>query len=101
VQPEPDELIGKKMTPAESAAAARRAYDVLAALPEISVVSAEEPLRALADELGLKAGQLFGILRVAVTGQRVSPPLFESMQIVGKQKTLERIQRAIAMLEAL
>jgi glutamyl-tRNA synthetase len=49
----------------------------------------------------LQAGQLFGILRVAVTGQKVSPPLFESMQIIGKQKVLERVQKAILMLEAI
>jgi glutamyl-tRNA synthetase len=101
VQPEPGELVGKKMSAAESAAAARRSYEVLAALPEISVETAEAPMRALAEELGLKAGQLFGILRVAVTGQRVSPPLFESMEIIGKEKVLERIQQAIQILENL
>jgi glutamyl-tRNA synthetase len=98
VQPIPEELVAKKLTPAESAAAARRAYDLLSGLSEINVESAEEPLRALADELGLKPGQLFGILRVAVTGQRVSPPLFESMEIVGVEKTLERIRNAIQIL---
>ena len=45
-------------------------------------------MRLLAEELGLSAGQLFGILRVAVTGQKVSPPLFESMAIIGKEKVL-------------
>jgi glutamyl-tRNA synthetase len=49
----------------------------------------------------LQAGQLFGILRVAVTGQTVSPPLFESMAIIGKQKVLERIQNAIIRLSVL
>ena len=58
-------------------------------------------LRSLADELGLKAGQLFGILRVAVTGQKVSPPLFESMAIIGKEKVLERIQNAIEILDGM
>jgi glutamyl-tRNA synthetase len=101
VQPVPGELIGKKMTAAESAAAARQAHDVLAALPQIDVETAEAPMRALAEDLGLKAGQLFGILRVAVTGQSVSPPLFESMEIIGREKVLERIQRAIAILETL
>jgi glutamyl-tRNA synthetase len=101
IQPDPEELVGKKMTPAESAAAARRAYDVLAPLGKINVESAEEPLRTLADELGLKAGQLFGILRVAVTGQKVSPPLFESMAIIGKEKVLERIRKAIEILDAM
>jgi glutamyl-tRNA synthetase len=49
----------------------------------------------------LKAGQLFGILRVAVTGQKVSPPLFESMAIIGKEKVLDRIHKAVEILEAM
>jgi len=101
VQPEPEELIGKKMTTSESATAARSAYLILAGLPEINHENAEMPLRSLADELGLKAGQLFGILRVAVTGQKVSPPLFESMVIIGKKKVLERIQNAIEILDGM
>jgi glutamyl-tRNA synthetase len=99
VRPVPEELIGKKLTAEESAQAARRAYEVLATLPEITPETAEMPLRALADEMGLKAGQLFGILRVAVTGQKVSPPLFESMAIVGKKKVLQRIEDAIQALD--
>ena len=93
-----EELIGKKMTSAESATAAKRSFDLLQGLDEINVEAAEEPMRALADELGLKPGQLFGILRVAVTGQRVSPPLFESMEILGKDRALRRIRRVIALL---
>ena len=99
VEPNPAELVGDKMTSAESANAARKAYDILAALPELSAVAGEEPLRQLAEELGLKAGQFFGILRVAVTGQKVSPPLFESMAIIGREKVLQRIRRAIHTLE--
>jgi glutamyl-tRNA synthetase len=58
-------------------------------------------MRALVETLGLSPGQVFGILRVAVTGQIVSPPLFESMEIVGKEKVLERVQQAIRLLEKL
>jgi glutamyl-tRNA synthetase len=101
VAPVPEELIGKKMTPEESASAAKRAYKVLQSLPEFNVESAEEPMRALAGDLGLKPGQLFGILRVSVTGQKVSPPLFESMEIVGREKVLARILKAIELLEKL
>jgi glutamyl-tRNA synthetase len=101
VHPEPEALVGKKMTPAESAEAAQRAYQVLEKLPEINHETAEEPMRALADELGLKAGQLFGILRVAVTGRNVSPPLFETMAIFGKETTLERVQQAQEILGAM
>jgi glutamyl-tRNA synthetase len=99
VTPLATDLIGAKLTPAESATAAQKAYDLLASLPEITLESAEPPMRALAEQLGLSAGQLFGILRVAVTGQKVSPPLFESMAIIGKEKVLERLKAAIRLLE--
>ena len=101
VSPDPKDLEGDKMSPVESAVAARRAYQVLEALPEIGLQTAETPMRLLAEELGLKPGQLFGILRVAITGQKVSPPLFESMEVIGREKVLERLQRAIKMLERL
>ena len=101
IQPKGDELVGKDMTPAESAEAMRKAYQLLETMPAINTEVAEEPMRLLAEGMGLKAGQLFGILRVAVTGQKVSPPLFESMAIIGKTKVLERIQNAITILEAM
>jgi glutamyl-tRNA synthetase len=101
VHPVPDELVGKDMSPAESAAAIQQAYDLLASLPELTKANAEEPMRQLAERLGLSAGQFFGILRVAVTGQKVSPPLFESMEIIGRAKVLERLLGAKAQLVAL
>jgi len=72
---------------------------ILEELSEITPETAEPPLRALVEELGLSAGQVFGLLRVAITGQTVSPPLFESMAIVGKIKVLERVRNAILLLE--
>jgi glutamyl-tRNA synthetase len=57
-------------------------------------------MRALAETLGLKAGQLFGMLRAAVTGQTVSPPLFECMEVVGRETALARLAQAEAMLSA-
>jgi glutamyl-tRNA synthetase len=101
INPNAEELIGKNMSAAESASALRRASEILASLPEINAQTAETPLRTLAEELGLQAGQLFGILRMAVTGQSVSPPLLESMAIIGKEKVMERIQGAITLLEEL
>ncbi|MGE5222903.1 MAG: glutamate--tRNA ligase [Omnitrophica WOR_2 bacterium] len=99
VDPEPKDLVGRKMTPAESAEAARQAYQVLASLPDLTPETSEPPMRVLVEKLGLSAGQLFGILRVAVTGRTVSPPLFESMEIIGKEKVLERLENAILILE--
>ena len=103
VEPVPEELIAKKLDAAQSLEVAHRAREVLAAVPEDAFTpeNTEPPMRALVEELGLKAGQVFGIVRVAVTGQRVSPPLFETLAIVGKAKTIERMDKAIKMLEAL
>jgi len=61
----------------------------------------EASLRALAEQLGLKAGQLFGILRVAVTGQTVAPPLFGTLAALGREKTLRRLDEAEARLAQL
>jgi glutamyl-tRNA synthetase len=99
IQPAPEELVAKGLTAAQSADIARQAYDILAGLPEITHATAEEPMRALVEKLDLKPNQVFGILRVAVSGQQVSPPLFESMEVVGREKVLERVQKAIEILE--
>lgn len=101
VHPDPMDLVGKNMSPEESANAAKEAYWVLTDLKTINQITAEIPLRELAEKLGIKAGQLFGIIRVAVTGQKVSPPLFESMELIGRDKVLTRIQNAITQLEGL
>jgi glutamyl-tRNA synthetase len=98
VSPNPVELIAKGLTAAQSADVAGKSFEVLSGLPEISPETAEPPMRALVEELGLSAGQVFGILRVAVTGQKISPPLFESMAIIGREKVLIRIQKAIQLL---
>lgn len=99
VSPAPQDLIAKGLTTEQSAEAARRSLEVLSQLTEISPQTAEEPMRELVTELGFSAGQVFGILRVAVTGRKVSPPLFESMQIIGREKVLERLGQAIRLLE--
>jgi glutamyl-tRNA synthetase len=92
-------LVAKGLTAAQSAQVARKSSAILAALPDLTLAAAEPPMRRLVEELGLSPNQVFGILRVAVTGQTVSPPLFESMEIVGKVKVLERLQAAIRTLE--
>jgi glutamyl-tRNA synthetase len=101
VSPNPEDLIAKGLDAKQSAEVARRVYEILAAQPDISHERCEPPLRAYVDESGLNANQVFGILRVAVTGQKVSPPLFESMEIIGREVCLRRIQNAIEMLDKL
>ncbi len=50
-------------------------------------------------DLGLKTGQLFAILRVAITGRTVAPPLFETLEVLGRDRALERMDRALERLE--
>ncbi|HPH97962.1 MAG TPA: glutamate--tRNA ligase [Anaerolineaceae bacterium] len=101
VTPEAAELAAKNMTAAQSAKVARDAHAILSALPEITPALAEPPMRSYVEQSGFSAGQVFGILRIAVTGQKVSPPLFESMEIIGREKVLARILRAAETLEGL
>ncbi|HSJ57256.1 MAG TPA: glutamate--tRNA ligase [Anaerolineae bacterium] len=95
---DPALLVGKKMTAAESLAALRRVRELLAGLRDFRAEAMEAPMRALADELGVKPGSLFGIVRGAVTAQQVSPPLFETIEILGRERTLARIDAALQVL---
>lgn len=99
VQPTPADLVAKGLDAKRSAEVARSSNDILASLPDISHQNAEPPMREYVEKSGLSPAQVFGIIRVAVTGQKVSPPLFESMEIIGREKVLQRLQKAITILE--
>jgi glutamyl-tRNA synthetase len=72
-------------------------YDALSALPGWTTEAIEECLRrALVEGLGLKPRLAFGPVRVAVTGSRVSPPLFESLELLGRERSLARLREARA-----
>ncbi|TEU16267.1 MAG: glutamate--tRNA ligase [Anaerolineales bacterium] len=95
-----EKLVGKKMTPEESLMALRRVQSLLAELEPFEPEAMEPPMRALAEELGLKAGQLFGVVRWAVTGQKVAPPLFGSLAVLGREQVLTRLEAAETVLAA-
>jgi len=93
-------LLGKKY--AGDPAGARDALEQLIAAAEGIAEWSHEPLEAavrpLAEGLGVKAGDLFGLVRVAVTGKTATPPLFETMEVLGREKTLARLRTAVARL---
>ncbi|HKY55318.1 MAG TPA: glutamate--tRNA ligase [Anaerolineales bacterium] len=99
VQPVAEDLIAKGLDAKQSAEIAKKAYEILSSLPEVSHEIAEPPLRAYVESSGFSANQVFGILRVAVTGQKVSPPLFESMEVIGRETVLRRLKKSIELLE--
>ncbi|MDQ4079040.1 MAG: glutamate--tRNA ligase [Chloroflexota bacterium] len=96
--PDLEELPGKKMDVADTVAALQGAYDALANV-EWTMEAIEEALRAKAEALGLKAGQLFQPLRVAITGRKFSPGIFETIYHIGQGRVLERIERAVGLLK--
>lgn len=99
VTPDVLDLIPDKMDKHQALDVARRSLDIISNLSSINHADAEPAMRVLVEETGYKPGQVFGILRVAVMGQKVSPPLFESMEIIGRDKVLQRLKNAIALLE--
>jgi len=96
---DPALLIGKKMDAASSLNALRQAREVVAEIEPFTSESLEQPLRDLARDLGVKVGSLFGVIRGAVTGQKVSPPLFETMEIMGRQRICKQMDEGIVVLE--
>lgn len=92
--PDLSALVPKKMDAAGTRTALEAVSRTLAPLAPWSHGQLEEALRALCEELGLKPGQLFGAIRVAVTGRTVAPPLFETLAALGKQRSLQRVAAA-------
>ncbi len=88
-----------KVLKPEALPALEAAHNALSAVTAWDLESIESALRdSLIDGLGLKPRLAFGPVRVAVTGRRVSPPLFESLELLGRESSLSRLQRSIESL---
>ena len=96
-----ERVVNDKFSAAQAAEAASGILELFQGLDEITQESAEAPLRELADQLGVKAGQVFGLLREALTGQKVSPPIFDITAILGRELVVERLEKAREALEML
>jgi glutamyl-tRNA synthetase len=94
----PELLIAKKMDNESTLTALETSRQRLEAASGFDEDALEAVLRPLAEELGLKAGQLFGVIRVAVTGRTAAPPLFQTMAVLGREKCLGRLAEAAARL---
>ena len=94
------ELVPKKADAAGAARALGRAREVVAELDEadFSADVLESRCREAADALGWKAGDFFRHIRLAVTGRPVSPPLFGSLELLGRDVTLARLDAALEKL---
>ncbi len=99
---DPVTLVPKRWDAATTIDGLRAAREAIAAIGDVSYEAdeLEPPLRALAEARGWKAGDLFMAIRVAVTGRTATPPLFDTLVALGKERTLERLDRAMATLAA-
>jgi glutamyl-tRNA synthetase len=91
----PDADDAAKVLTEDGIAVVKAARAALEPLAEWTTPSVESALReALVDQMGLKPRHAFGPVRVAVTGRRISPPLFESMELLGRERSLRRLSAA-------
>lgn len=93
-----DFLVKKNGTEEETAAALSTVFELVQDFGVDDLSGLETNLRNMADALGWKAGQLFMPIRVAITGSKASPPLFETMQVLGRARVLTRLRDAIRRL---
>ncbi len=96
---DPSELIPQKADAALAAQALRKSKEVLSALPAFDHATIEAGLRQAAAELKLKAGQMFLPVRVAACGRKNAPPLFETLEALGRETVLTRLDFAIGLIE--
>jgi glutamyl-tRNA synthetase len=95
---DPAELIPQKGDAAMAGRALAKAKEVLTTGPAFDHETIESALRAAAGELKLKAGQMFQPIRVAVCGRKNAPPLFETLEVLGRETVLARIGAALEII---
>ena len=100
---DPANLVQRGMDAPGTRTAIRRAQDDLAAVPdaEFQHENLENMLRASGQDLELSGRQFFGALRSAITGRTATPPLFEMMEVMGRERVLQRLEAASEKLSAL
>jgi len=96
--PAPEDMVQKRMDRASTADALAAALEVVESFKSFEPEPLEAEFRTLAEKLSLKPGQLFGSIRVAITGRRVAPPLFDTMAALGRPRCAGRIRNAIPAL---
>ena len=95
---DPNELIQKQMDAESTTRILDRVNELVLKIETFSSSAIEVELRALADSMDVKIGNLLGTIRVATSGQKVSPPLFDSLEVLGRSRVLELLNVAKSKL---
>ncbi len=99
--PAQKDLLPKGRTPKETADVLGELADALDLVRPFTVATVEPAVRALGDKLGWKAKELFMMLRIALTGRTAAPPLFDTMDVIGKELVRRRLRQAAIFVKAM
>ncbi len=91
-------MIPKGRTAAEAIAALEEVAQIVDAAPVLASTELESALRALAEKLVMKPKELFMMIRLAVAGREATPPLFETMAVIGKERCRRRLRGVLSLL---
>lgn len=97
--PDPSLLIGKGLDAEQAAAILQAGAQLLRSVEPFAAAALEAEFRTAAEAAGVKVGSYFAPFRVAITGRTVSPPLFESMEVLGRDETVARVENATMALQ--
>jgi glutamyl-tRNA synthetase len=98
--PDPSLLIGKGLDAVQTVTVLQTGVQLLRSVEPFVASALEATFRDAAEAAGVKVGSYFAPFRVAITGRTVSPPLFESMEVLGRDETVARVENAILALQS-
>ena len=93
-----DAMYGKGVDVDKATRVLERCHAVISELTDFTHEALDLACRKVAEDLGLKPGPAFGVLRIAITGKKVSPPLFESIVALGKTEALKRLDDTLKLI---
>ena len=94
----PESLAIKDKTSQETLQIGEDALKVIQGISDWNVATLEEKLTEYMEAQGLTPKELFSFLREAISGQRVTPPLFDCMQVLGKERSIKRIEESLRLI---
>ena len=97
---DPSLLVPRKSSPDGARRILHASLDAIVHVEDFSHQPLDATFRALTDELGLTTRDVFGTVRVAITGRTAAPPLFETMEVLGRERVRTRLERALAFLDS-
>lgn len=91
-------MLGKDVDAAKAKEIINAAVAAISAVTDFTVPNVEAAVRTIPEKMGLKIGPVFVVIRIAATGKKITPPLFESLVALGKETTLQRLKETLELI---